>query len=442
MDGDSGDPSATNAEKSLMTSMEAIISNALKKIVDLSYEQEMTEMPDSRKSLYTTIVNDTLKNLKGEVGADFVFQSLQQLLHFTLEEMTGKLLEQSPSTTLNEARESLTRDLNVAQVIGEEDKPRCVVSCEPSYVSRDDNEEQMSKLISRGQELLDEVESWNNLANKKLMQVTDKLHKFQAESKSLKEKAEIYRNERKALEERVMEDNKRPFGNAMEDNKRKLESCASSVLILETKKSWLEKAREVAESLAEKAKADNELVQARKQEIIQKAESWESRRVFIEHEIEKMNKQLFDAKEQRKKFDFETPFWGKKKKKKNREAKNRYGKTVAALLISERDSEVENIAKTGRELLDTEISRIGAYILRLEDAKPLIETGNSDIRARQEKLKAQCQQAHEREDKAIQEAESLAKKRDLVQEELENEKLKLSKLQEEIKKTRKSTILC
>jgi chromosome segregation ATPase len=93
-------------------------------------------------------------------------------------------------------------------------------------------------------------------------------------------------------------------------------------------------------------------------------------------------------------------------------------------------------------LLDTEISRIGAYILRLEDAKPLIETGNSDIRARQEKLKAQCQQAHEREDKAIQEAESLAKKRDLVQEELENEKLKLSKLQEEIKKTRKSTILC
>jgi chromosome segregation ATPase len=167
----------------------------------------------------------------------------------------------------------------------------------------------MSKLISQGQELLDEVESWNNLANKKLMQVTDKLHKFQAESKSLKENVEIYRNERKALEERVMEDNKRPFGNAMEDNKRKLESCASSILILETKKSWLEKAREVAESLAEKAKADNELVQARKQEIIQKAESWEARRVFIEHEIEKMNKQLFDAKEQRKKFDFETPFW-------------------------------------------------------------------------------------------------------------------------------------
>jgi hypothetical protein len=34
----------------------------------------------------------------------------------------------------------------------------------------------------------------------------------------------------------------------------------------------------------------------------------------------------------------------------------------------------------------------------------------------------------EREDKAIQEAESLAKKRDLVQEELENEKLRLSKV--------------
>ncbi|MCI31747.1 hypothetical protein A2U01_0052959 [Trifolium medium] len=101
-----------------------------------------------------------------------------------------------------------------------------------------------------------------------------------------------------------------------------------------------------------------------------------------------------------------------------------YGKTQAALLISERDSELENNLKTNRELLDTAISNLGAYI----------ETGNLDIRARQEKLKPLCQQAQEREDKAIQEAESLAKKRDLVQEELENEKLKLSKLQEEIEK--------
>ncbi|MCI18296.1 putative E3 ubiquitin-protein ligase RF298-like, partial [Trifolium medium] len=141
VDGDSKDASATNAGKSLiMTSMEAIFSNAIKKVVDLSYEQEMTEMDDSRKSLYTTIVNDTLKNLKGEVSetsAYFVFQSLQQLLHFTLEEMTGKLLEQSPSATLNEGMESLTRDLNVARVTGEEDKPRSAVSCEPSYVPRD-----------------------------------------------------------------------------------------------------------------------------------------------------------------------------------------------------------------------------------------------------------------------------------------------------------------
>ncbi|XP_045794138.1 putative E3 ubiquitin-protein ligase RF298 [Trifolium pratense] len=420
VDWDSKDPSATNAGKSLiMTSMEAIISDAIKKVVDLSYEQEMTDMADSRKSLYATIVNGTLKNLKGavsETSANFVFQNLRQLLQFTLEEMSGKLLEQSLSTTLNEAMESLTRDLNVARVIREEDKPRCIVSCEPSHVPQDDNEEQMSKLTSLGQELLDEVQSWNNLANKKLMQVTDKLHKFQAESKSLKEKAEIYRNERKALE-RVMEDNKRKFGNAIDDNKRKLGSCASSILILETKKLWLEKTREVAESLAEKAKAENELVQAKNQENIQEAKSLAAKKVCMEHEIE-------EAIKQRNDFNFNAPFWVKMKKKRDKEIKKMHGKTQAALLISERDSELENIMKTERELLDTAISRAGAYI----------EKWNSDIRARQEKLKIPCQQAQDREDKAIQEAESLAKKIDLVQEELENEKLKLSKLHEKIEK--------
>jgi hypothetical protein len=78
---------------------------------------------------------------------------------------------------------------------------------------------------------------------------------------------------------------------------------------------------------------------------------------------------------------------GKKKKKKDREAKNRYGKTAAALLISERDSELENIMKKEREWVDTAISNAGAYH----------ETGDSDIRARQEMFKALCQQAQERE---------------------------------------------
>jgi hypothetical protein len=52
--------------------------------------------------------------------------------------------------------------------------------------------------------------------------------------------------------------------------------------------------------LAEKAKADNELVQARNQEIIQEAESLAAKKVYIEHVIEEMIKQH---------NDLNAPFW-------------------------------------------------------------------------------------------------------------------------------------
>jgi hypothetical protein len=54
--------------------------------------------------------------------------------------------------------------------------------------------------------------------------------------------------------------------------------------------------------LAEKAKADNELVQARNQEIIQEAESLAAKKVYMEHVIEEMIKQHND-------FNLNAPFW-------------------------------------------------------------------------------------------------------------------------------------
>lgn len=107
------DPMATQLEDLLMSNLEAIFSNAIKKVVDLGgYSQEMAEMAVSRKSLYTegdpltNIVYNTLNTLKGkgtEIPADFVFQNTKQLLRHSLVEMVGVHRELKPSLTVTEA---------------------------------------------------------------------------------------------------------------------------------------------------------------------------------------------------------------------------------------------------------------------------------------------------------------------------------------------------
>jgi flagellin-like hook-associated protein FlgL len=476
------DPIATQLEELLMTNLETIFSNAIKKVVDLGYNEEMAELAISRKALYTegdllsNIVCHIMNNLKGkgDTTADFVFQNLKQLQHYTLVEMIGILRELRPSLTVTEAMwELLIHDLSITRAITGDDESSGDVSSETSsdksgvppskselqsfdiisdfslttsqkgsqeskpgsnsklnsrkelalalrqkflhmektkacgkggvklakltsvsglivekrlkpqseipnqktkrgssykgvsiagvchvsvnddsalpeacsaaklpakdatststtgkttkpkpkpcssatqkiqnycagipfdeglgkYVPRDEKDEQILKLVSRAQELQDEVQSWNDWANKKVMQAADKLRRLQAESKSLKKEAEVYRKERKALEENA-EKRISEVEHVMENNEKQLENASSSILILEAKKSLLEKDLEAAKSLAEKSMTTLQEALEREQVAIRKVQSWETEKGLLQDELEKEKKKLSNLQQE------------------------------------------------------------------------------------------------------------------------------------------------
>jgi chromosome segregation ATPase len=165
------------------------------------------------------------------------------------------------------------------------------------YVPRDEKDEQILKLVSRAQELQDEVQSWNDWANKKVMQAADKLRRLQAESKSLKKEAEVYRKERKALEENA-EKRISEVENVMENNEKQLENASSSILILEAKKSLLEKDLEAAKSLAEKSMTTLQEALEREQVAIRKVQSWETEKGLLQDELEKEKKKLSNLQQE------------------------------------------------------------------------------------------------------------------------------------------------
>ncbi|CAL5208964.1 unnamed protein product [Lathyrus oleraceus] len=159
------------------------------------------------------------------------------------------------------------------------------------YIPRDEKDGQILKLVSRAQELQDELQRWNDWTNKKVMQVADRLRKIQAESKSLKNEMEAYRKERKALEENA-EKRITEVENATENNKKQIQSAASSIFILETKKSLLEKELESARLLAEQSMATHQEALERERMAIQQAQSWKSEKGLLQDELEKEKQTL------------------------------------------------------------------------------------------------------------------------------------------------------
>ena len=109
------------------------------------------------------------------------------------------------------------------------------------YVPRDEKDRLILKLITRVQELQNELHGWNNWTNQKVMQVTNRLGKLQAEFKTLrkeKQDAELLKKDKKIVEENAV---KRisEMENAMENTKKQIESAASATLVLEAENSLL-----------------------------------------------------------------------------------------------------------------------------------------------------------------------------------------------------------
>lgn len=155
------------------------------------------------------------------------------------------------------------------------------------YVPRDERDAQVLKLISRAQELQDELQSWDNWTNQKVMQVTVKLSKLQAEFRSLrkeKQEGELFKKEKKILEENAV---KRisEMENAMENTKRQVESAASATLMLEAENSLLKKELAAAKLWVVKSMKSHQQALEREQMAIKQTQSWESQKGLLRDEL-------------------------------------------------------------------------------------------------------------------------------------------------------------
>ncbi|XP_019059711.1 PREDICTED: putative E3 ubiquitin-protein ligase RF298 [Tarenaya hassleriana] len=121
------DPLACQLEELLLSNLTTLFCSAIKQIVDDGYREDVVLKAISSSGLYcggndlvSNLVNDTVGFLKsGKEGAgsrDTVFEDLQQLVAYTLVEMTGLVREVRPSLSTVEAMWRLLMcDLNVLQ---------------------------------------------------------------------------------------------------------------------------------------------------------------------------------------------------------------------------------------------------------------------------------------------------------------------------------------
>jgi len=296
---DSSDPDKVKVAKGLlMAVLEKIFSYAIKTVVDLGYDQKMVEAAISRKSIYskegdhiTNIVQDTLKNLTGEgseTTLDTVFPNLQKLVECTLDELVLIHHKKNPSVTLAVALSELSCVLNsYLESFKRENNP-------DTPPMPDEKNAQLSKLLLRAKELQVEVEGWNRWENEKVMEVAVKLHTYQAETKVFKKITEAYRN-LKTSEENAHKGVSDGVLIHTENNEKKHRSAASRILILEVRKSLLEKALEAAESLL----LSERFMEIRQEalEHVQEVQSLVQKKSTISYKLEEEREKLSLVKE-------------------------------------------------------------------------------------------------------------------------------------------------
>ncbi|KAL2323589.1 hypothetical protein Fmac_027968 [Flemingia macrophylla] len=168
------------------------------------------------------------------------------------------------------------------------------------YVPRDEKDGLILKLISRVQELQNELKGWNNWTNQKVMQVTNKLCKLQGEFKTLrkeKQDAEMLKKDKKIVEENAM---KRisEMENALENTKKQIESAASTTLVLETENSLLKKELDAAKLWVVKSMTSHQQAQQREQLALKQAQSWESQNSLLRDELEREKNKLFNLQQE------------------------------------------------------------------------------------------------------------------------------------------------
>ncbi|KAI4353495.1 hypothetical protein L6164_002441 [Bauhinia variegata] len=135
------------------------------------------------------------------------------------------------------------------------------------YVPRDEKDELLLKLVPRVKELQDELQSWTDWANQKVMQVTQRLMKYQSELKTLrkeKQEAELWEKEILKME------------NVVANHSIQIERHSSVTPILESENAKLKKELSAAKALAVKEAAKLEQALEREKMALKEAQLWKS----------------------------------------------------------------------------------------------------------------------------------------------------------------------
>ncbi|KAE8701458.1 Ribosomal protein S7e family protein [Hibiscus syriacus] len=155
------------------------------------------------------------------------------------------------------------------------------------YIPQDEKDDMILKLVPRLEELRNEVDSWTQWTNQKVMQAARRLSKDQAELKSLrqeKEEAEQLKREKQIMEENTMK-RLSEMGFALNNTIGQVEDTNSTVQKLEVEHSMLKMQMEAAKSQATASAASCQEALEREQKALKDVQSWEGQRSLLQEEL-------------------------------------------------------------------------------------------------------------------------------------------------------------
>ncbi|XWS76460.1 hypothetical protein CRYUN_Cryun01aG0178000 [Craigia yunnanensis] len=155
------------------------------------------------------------------------------------------------------------------------------------YIPQDEKDELILNLVTKLQELQNELHSWTQWTNQKVMQAARRLSKDQAELKSLrqeKEEAEQLKREKQIMEENTMK-RLAEMEFALNNATNQVEDANSTVQKLEEEHSLLKMAMEVAKLQATESAARCREALEREQKAHKDVQSWDGQRSLLQEEL-------------------------------------------------------------------------------------------------------------------------------------------------------------
>ncbi|WRX10600.1 hypothetical protein QQP08_003087 [Theobroma cacao] len=155
------------------------------------------------------------------------------------------------------------------------------------YIPQDENDELILKLVPRVQDLQNELHSWTQWTNQKVMQAIRRLSKDQPELKALrqeKEKAEQIQKKKQTMEENTMKRLAEMEG-ALNDATTQVEDTNSTVQKLEVEHSMLKKEMKVVKLQAVESAASCQEAFEREQKALKDVRSWDGQRSLLQEEL-------------------------------------------------------------------------------------------------------------------------------------------------------------